>query len=212
MFVIFAPHEMPSTEAFVEHWRELAARAGYPGLFLVAMSHQSKPVDRYLAPILSPFDAVTLLVPQDYLNTIARATEKSDLRRRLKELNFGYRLRSIRPKSLKRPTRIQFEDVVAHALEDMPPGERFLPSILPRWDNTPRSAHRGVVYEGDTPELFRSYLQKAVDRVADYSPDHRIVFVKAWNEWAEGNYLEPDLVDGHAYLNVIRSVVLGPAK
>ena len=104
-----------------------------------------------------------------------------------------------------RPTRIRYADVVARALQDMPPGERFLPSVLPGWDNTPLSSHRGVVYEGETPGLFRDYLQKAVDRVADYSPDHRIVFLKAWNEWAEGNYVEPDTRYGHGYLDAIRS-------
>ena len=213
MFVIFAPHDMPSTSAFVEHWRELAAKAGYPGLFFVAISNRYRAsVDLYRDSILSPFDAVTPLVPQDYLDRTARDTERRDFRRRWKELNVGYKLSKIKPNSLRRPTRIQYEDVVAHALEDMPREERFLPSVLPGWDNTPRSSHRGVVYEGETPELFRSFLQKAVDRVAHYSPDHRIFFLKAWNEWAEGNYVEPDSVNGHAYLDVIRSVICGEGR
>ena len=210
MFVIFSPHDLPSTVAFTDHWRELAAQAGYPGIFFVAISNRYKPsVDIYGDSILKPFDAVTALVPQDYLDGPARDTQRSDLRRRWKELNVGYKLRKLKPAVFNRPTRIRYADVVARALEDMPPGERFLPSVLPGWDNTPRSSHRGVVYEGETPALFRKYLEKAVGRVADYSPDHRIVFLKAWNEWAEGNYVEPDSVNGHAYLDVIRSVILG---
>jgi hypothetical protein len=213
MFVVFAPHDMPSTSAFVEHWRELAVKAGYPGLFFVAISNRYRAgVDLYRDSILSPFDAVTPLVPQDYLDSIARDTEQRDFKRRWKELNIGYRLSKFKPALLKRPTRIEYEDVVAHALEDMPREERFLPCVLPGWDNTPRSSHRGVVFEGETPELFRSLLQKAVDRVADYCPDHRIVFLKAWNEWAEGNYIEPDSVNGHAYLDVIHSVVYGEVR
>jgi hypothetical protein len=89
----------------------------------------------------------------------------------------------------------------------MPPGERYLPSVLPNWDNTPRSATRGVVFEGATPGLFKQYLEKAVERVSDHAPQKRIVFLKAWNEWAEGNYVEPDARHGSAYLDVIRSVV-----
>ena len=209
MFVIFSPHDLPSAVAFTDHWRELAAQAGYPGIFFVAISNRYKPgVDVYRDSLLEPFDAVTALVPQDYLDGPARDTQRTDLRRRWRELNVGYKLKKFKPAIFNRPTRIRYADVVARALEDMPPGERFLPSVLPGWDNTPRSSHRGVVYEGETPALFRKYLQKAVDRVADYSPDHQIVFLKAWNEWAEGNYVEPDAVNGHAYLDVIRSVIL----
>lgn len=208
VFVIFAPHDMPSTKAFCDHWRELAQKAGFPGLFLVAISNiYSKGVDRYNNPILEPFDAITQLVPQDYMDTIALTTKRRDLGRRWKELNFGRRLNGMKPKSWKRPTRIQYKDVVAHALEDMPQGERFLPSILPGWDNTPRSSERGVVFDGETPELFRTLLQKAVRHVSTNSPEHRIVFLKAWNEWAEGNYVEPDALNGHAYLDAIRSVI-----
>ena len=208
MFVIFAPHDMPSTVEFAEIWRELAAKAGYPGIYLVAISNLYAPgVDRYHGKILEPFDAVTLLSPQDYLETVAKATKRSDLRRRWKERNFGRLLNAYKPAGWKRPTRLQYKDVVAHALDDFPTGDRFLPCVLPGWDNTPRSSHRGVVYEGETPELFREYLQKAVNRVADHSTSQRIVFLKAWNEWAEGNYVEPDSVNGHAYLDVIRSVI-----
>jgi hypothetical protein len=209
MFVIFAPHDMPSTQSFTGHWRELAAKAGYPGLYFVAISNEYAPgVDRYHDATLSPFDAVTLLAPQDFLQTVARTTKRRDLRRMWKELNFGHRLNALKPESWKRPTRLQYKDVVAHALEDMPPGERFLPSVLPGWDNTPRSSHRGVVYEGETPELFRTMLEKAVRRVASYPEERRIIFLKAWNEWAEGNYVEPDALTGHAYLDAIRSVIL----
>ena len=208
IFVIFAPHDMPSTAEFAEIWRELAVKAGFPGIYLVAISNLYAPgVDRYHSEILEPFDAVTLLTPQDYLETVAKTTKRSDLRRRWKERNFGRILNAYKPAGWRRPTRLQYKDVVAHALEDLPAGDRFLPCVLPGWDNTPRSSHRGVVYEGETPELFREYLQKAVNPVANHSAGRRIVFLKAWNEWAEGNYVEPDSVNGHAYLDVIRSVV-----
>ena len=145
-------------------------------------------------------------MPQEYLERVAASTKRWDLRRRWRERNLGP-LNRLRPKSWKRPTRLEYKDVVNHSLEDMPAGHRFLPCVLPGWDNTPRSATRGVVFEGETPELFALYLEKAVNRVASYPEEHRIVFLKAWNEWAEGNYVEPDSVAGHAYLDVIHSVV-----
>jgi hypothetical protein len=100
--------------------------------------------------------------------------------------------------------------VVKHALRDLPQGDRFLPSVLPGWDNTPRTGVRGIVYEGETPDLFRQYLQKAADRVADYPESRRIIFLKAWNEWAEGNYVEPDSFHGHGFLDAMRSVMFPP--
>ena len=211
IFIIFAPHDLPSTESFIEHWRELALAAGYPGIYFVAISGRyKKGLDRYRDSILDPFDAVTLLVPQDYVSKRGRERQ-GDLGRRLKEINVG-KLNPYKPERWQRPMRIDYAEVVAHALEDMPPGERYLPSVLPGWDNTPRSKFRGVVYEGETPELFKTYMEKAVAKLANHSEQHKIVFIKAWNEWAEGNYLEPDSVTGHTYLDAVRSVLLPTAK
>jgi lipopolysaccharide biosynthesis protein len=206
IFVVFSPSHLPSTVDFVDHWRELAHKAGYPGLYFVGVSDAyDQHTDRYRLPMLEPFDAVTLLGPQDYIATRG-AREKWGLKRRLKERNLG-RFNRFRPKSWAYPTRIDFADVVEHAFEDMPEGERFLPAVLSGWDNTPRSSERGVVYENSTPELFERYMAKAVERLRDHPKDKRIVFVKAWNEWAEGNIIEPDAVHGHGFLDAIRKAV-----
>ena len=82
------------------------------------------------------------------------------------------------------------------------------PCIFPDWDNTPRSGVRGTVFLGSTPELFRTHLQDALEQVSSKPPERRIVFVKSWNEWAEGNYLEPDQKFGKAYLEVIKDAVV----
>jgi hypothetical protein len=76
--------------------------------------------------------------------------------------------------------------------------------VIPNWDNTPRSGANGMVLQGSTPELFRRHLRRAIERMADVPRERRFVFVKSWNEWAEGNHLEPDQRDGRGYLNVIR--------
>jgi hypothetical protein len=83
------------------------------------------------------------------------------------------------------------------------------PLVLPNWDNTPRSGRRGLVFHNATPELFRGHLREAVSRVEKRPPDQRIVFLKAWNEWAEGNYVEPDQKWGRAYLDVIKQEIEG---
>jgi hypothetical protein len=54
--------------------------------------------------------------------------------------------------------------------------------------------------------LFESHLNEAFEYVSDYPKDEKLIFIKSWNEWAEGNYLEPDLKWGHSYLEVIKRV------
>ncbi|WP_372785071.1 glycoside hydrolase family 99-like domain-containing protein [Phenylobacterium sp.] len=211
LFVIFRPNDLPSSAAMLDHWRELALKAGLPGLYFVAISHvHARGVDRYRDKILEPFDAVTICGPQDYLETHGWAAGRS-LSRRLAELNVG-RLNRFKPPSLRRPTRIDFADVVAHAFEDLPDDPRFLLSVLAGWDNTPRSGERGLVYEGMTVELFKAYLEKAVNLLKARPPEHRILFLKSWNEWAEGNHVEPDAQYGHGLLDALREVLLPSAS
>ena len=64
-----------------------------------------------------------------------------------------------------------------------------------------------MVLQGSTPELFRQHVRRAIRNVADLPAERRIVFVKSWNEWAEGNHLEPDLKSGHKNLEVLRDEV-----
>ena len=79
------------------------------------------------------------------------------------------------------------------------------PCILPNWDNTPRSGLNGFVFMNASPGRFREHLREAMKRVEGYQDDHRIIILKSWNEWAEGNHLEPDLKLGRAFLEAIRS-------
>src|SRR5262249_3246451 len=82
----------------------------------------------------------------------------------------------------------------------------FHPCIFVNWDNTPRRGSNGVVFVGSTPELFQAGLQEIVGGVQHRPFEERLVFINAWNEWAEGNYLEPDQRTGRAYLQAVRAV------
>ncbi|MGQ0762599.1 MAG: glycoside hydrolase family 99-like domain-containing protein [Acidobacteriota bacterium] len=82
----------------------------------------------------------------------------------------------------------------------------IFPAIFVRWDNTPRRADNGIVFINSTPEKFEEGLDRLVNSVEDVPYDDRVVFINAWNEWAEGNHLEPDLKYGLQYLEAVKRV------
>lgn len=80
------------------------------------------------------------------------------------------------------------------------------PCVMPGWDNTPRRGEQGIIFQGATPEKFRLWLSQAKVRAEAQPVPQPLVFVNAWNEWAEGAHLEPDIRNGFAYLNAVKSV------
>src|SRR5258707_965808 len=69
------------------------------------------------------------------------------------------------------------------------------------------SLRSGEVLHGATPELFRGVLDHAISILKDRPPERRLLFLKSWNEWAEGNHLEPDLKFGSSFLQVIGEAI-----
>lgn len=187
IFIIYKPDDIPNVQQVADFWRERALRAGLPGLYLIGVSHRSEKWD----PRTRGLDASTMQalpkrdgrIPRRYLLTKLKLALQGN---RHELTLWDYQdIRSI----LLRQNFVEWSDY---------------PLVLPNWDNTPRIGMRGLVFHNSTPELFREHLHEAISRVAQRKPDERIVFLKAWNEWAEGNYVEPDQRWGRAYLEAIR--------
>src|SRR5690606_3473093 len=106
------------------------------------------------------------------------------------------------------PKRYLYSDFVKCTLNNHLAGNRY-PIAVPNWDNTPRSQMNGLVYVNATPRLCEQHLKKAVALIEDRPVDQQLIFIKSWNEWAEGNYLEPDRINGYAYLEAVKKVVDG---
>lgn len=93
------------------------------------------------------------------------------------------------------------------------PGYPLFRGVCPRWDNTPRRGGRGTVLINNTPQGYEKWLANAIaeTRARISQPDQRLIFVNAWNEWAEGAYLEPDRRYGYAWLEATRNALLADA-
>ena len=87
----------------------------------------------------------------------------------------------------------------------------FFPTAFVGWDNTPRRGSAAFVLVDDDAGDFEEWLGALVDAASVRPFDERVIFVNAWNEWAEGNFLEPSLDEGFAKLDVVRRVVTGSA-
>ena len=85
--------------------------------------------------------------------------------------------------------------------------------VCPAWDNTPRTGSRGVITLGSTPENYECWLAQAISKtVLEYPDQERLVFINAWNEWAEGCHLEPDLKYQHRYLEATLNAHRAPDR
>jgi hypothetical protein len=82
----------------------------------------------------------------------------------------------------------------------------YNPCVFVSWDNTPRRGEDGIVFINATPEAFEQGVREAIEVVSEEPPERRLVFINAWNEWAEGNYLEPDHTNGMRYLEALAKV------
>jgi lipopolysaccharide biosynthesis protein len=99
-----------------------------------------------------------------------------------------------------------YETAVVRCATKPHPGFTRFRTVLPGWDNSPRRPNNSFCLENATPGAFQAWLEIAIaETKRDLQGDERVVFVNAWNEWAEGAYLEPDRRFGHGFLEAIRN-------
>jgi hypothetical protein len=201
LFVIYSPWKIPDLRAHVDRLRARCERSGFGGVFLVAMTTEP------YSSASDCFDAVIPSEPGTYLQTHMQMHKVQRALRIYCMKKWGDKTPHWLKTLLHMPDRYPFEKFADAAFQDWPADGRTLPCALTGWDNTPRSGYRGVVLDGYSPVRFRKYLNKALDLVRRFPAQRRIVFLKAWNEWAEGNYLEPDQANGNSYLEAVRDAM-----
>lgn len=187
LFLIYRAWQIPEVAGVLDLWNRLADEAGIARPFFVAVCSPNSAWD----PLRHGFaGSVTPRMP------VLR--QWVSWRDPLGKLSRWWRARR------GWPTVYRHRDVIDGMLSADTRGGTDYPCVIPNWDNTPRSGKRGLVLQGSTPELFRGHLRRAIALVAGNAPERQMVFVKSWNEWAEGNHLEPDTVFGRAWLEVVR--------
>ncbi len=191
LFLVYRPLKLPDAKGFAARCRSAFQGAGLPGVHLVYVESMEA-VDRMLRPGDIGFDAAVEFPPQ---GRAVATTRSADV---LKEGWTGYRYDYA-------------ETVSAFLGRESVPYPRY-PAVFPSWDNTPRQPLRGTSFDGCTPEGFRVYVEAKIEEARNFLVgDERLLFINAWNEWAEGAHLEPDTGYGHRWLEALRDAVTSKA-
>ncbi len=192
LFILYRPNDIPDLREFIEFWNELATKYGLEGFYFVGLdSRDEKLLDA----------GISALCPKqmDFNNYV-----------KLKKLSLPWVLNLI-----KRRFGIQLiNNVFINRMDYLKYKSNYLktnfkkyeiPCVYPNWDNTPRSNRNGYAFVNSKPEYFSSIYSHAHKHAKN--SDSKIVFIKSWNEWAEGNILEPDSRFGLGYLEQIKKIV-----
>lgn len=199
IFIVYKPNKLPDPRRFTDYWRELAVKSGLTGLHLIGVEQNEN-----WNPYTHGFDAVTISNQTKLLEI-----SPGNLFRRFRRMLLNHPVITNIYKNIFRwPNHVySYEEALPYFVLEKELGFEYYPCIIPNWDNTPRSGLNGFVLHKSTPDLFRAQVKKAIRRVIALPADHRIIFAKSWNEWAEGNHLEPDQRFGKAYLQVIKDEI-----
>lgn len=212
LFYIHEPLFVPHMKEFIAIWQDLAIQNGLKGIYFVGRANSfsfwhiddngnktynktfnlSNPYKNYQAVLDFGFDAVnsrglaraTVIVGGLYKRIVHRAIYKL--------LKVGH------------VQKLDHKKIVNHMYIPEDSNDNVFPTIIPNWDRSPREGTRAVIDYNCTPKVFEENVKLALDLVKNKPDQQKIIFLQAWNEWGEGNHVEPDLKYGHGYLDVLK--------
>lgn len=187
ILLVYRVELIPEFEKVVERWRDLCRAEGIGEIYVAAVesfehSRSSAPFAKYGLDASVQFPPHGDPVPDENLRRTAHADFAGHI--------YDYEA-----------------SAVAFSQRPFPSWPRF-PTVMPGWDNTARRMKAAAIFNGATPGAFQAWLETAIEQTSAHNaPGERIVFINAWNEWAEGAQLEPDRMFGHARLEAVQGAL-----
>ena len=184
VFGIFEADAIPSFSLMKEIWNKMAIDNGLKGFYFFGLAQGEK---RANVITTEEYDAVVY----DNIQTVY-------------DRNWSL-TRRVLDKILHRPHVIEYNDYVEDSLAYYREHPNYIPCIVPNFDHSPRSGKKGIILHNSTPQKWERYFREVYElQMKNNSP---LLVIKSWNEWGEGNYLEPDAMYGNAYLKAIENVI-----
>lgn len=214
MFVIYDVRAIPDLGVFLRLWREEALANGLSGIHFVAYSESTS------SWRIGPDGGKHRIIPRPdmaqevYQSLLALGVDAiaSSGKNRAEMLAKGRCARlvsiALHLAGMDRAQRpYDYREIIKNLFVPEDAWENVYPMVIPQWDRSPRTGSCYDVYRGSTPDLFRESAREAISLVRKKKPEHQIIFARSWNEWAEGNYMEPDLTFGRGYIEALKSAI-----
>jgi hypothetical protein len=184
LFLIYKPLSFPDIDKFIKQWNFLIKKNSVAEKFyFVACAEDEKDYDTSKQ---MGFDAITI-------NPYTRMRHKSFF--------FTFCGKLIR-RMFHVPVIINYSSTINYLTRKTDDREDVIPFILPNWDHSPRSAKSAIILHNSTPKLFAKHVEKVMNII--HGKKNKLIFLKSWNEWGEGNYIEPDIKWGRRYLEELK--------
>jgi lipopolysaccharide biosynthesis protein len=191
LLLVYRTELLPNPTRTAELWRETCLTAGVGDLYLLRVESFQKKLD----PKSLGFDAAVEFPP------LGLGTSKSPSRRLLVKAG-------ILSKIYIENNIFKYKRAVDRFLNSADPGYLRFRTVTPSWDNTPRRTKNALILDDSNPEDYGAWLRNVVQETKRRCNGYeRLVFINAWNEWGEGNHLEPDQKWGKAYLEATRQAL-----
>ncbi|MCR5651296.1 MAG: glycoside hydrolase family 99-like domain-containing protein [Lachnospiraceae bacterium] len=205
--VLYEPSIVKGLEEMVEYWNELAKQNGFDGIVMAAQSTRGRLDGKPVPDVIDyqidyePQYAYSLLKQQSF-----------PILRKCKRIVRNFLKKNFNSNAFEKVGRTQklqifdYDEVWKKILSLKPQSPKDIPGAFVDWDNTVRKGDRGFVINGATPEKFDKYLKEQINRAETvYNKD--MIFLFAWNEWAECGYMEPDEKYGYGYLEAVKETM-----
>lgn len=195
LLIIYDPQALP--EEYYSNLKKWTVEAGFPDIFFVTqekmyLSKQDALDKGYRGVYSANYLAMTQHVGDNLKDKIIRVS--------------SIWLRKALSQVVRRPPFMTDYKTICHKLADKESyKENIFPVIIPQWDHTPRSGWNGTLFVNAKPDLFYEHAKEALNLVK--GKKHPIVILKSWNEWGEGNMMEPDLTYGRGFIEALRKAV-----
>ena len=193
-FLLYDAKALPDSHHFFDLWNRLARKNGFPGIHFVGINQPNDP--DYKKVLDLGYDAICdggVWDPMQKIKGYFRMVLEKKIRDKIDWL--------------APIDKYKYKDFIKYTFNETDKQENIYPNIIPGWDRSPRSGKKAQIVYGSTPELWKKHVQEAVDLVKNKEDEHKIIILRSWNEWGEGNYVEPDERWGCAYLDSLHDVL-----